>query len=77
MKAPPRASVRGPSPAIRSATTTAAKIVPSRMRKPTVPAVPGSIRRKSTGPSARPTSRANCHPREISARKVAIRTGTS
>ena len=42
-----------------------------------MPAVPGSSRRNSVGPSARPTSRANCQPRTISTTVVAIRTGVS
>ena len=35
---------------MRSATSSAIAIVTSRSRKPTVPAVPGSRRRKSVGP---------------------------
>jgi hypothetical protein len=77
VNAPPSASVRGPRPAIRSAISTAASIVTSRSRKPTVPAVPGSMRRNSVGPIARPTSRANCQPSAISTRNVTIRTGVS
>ena len=49
VKAPPTASAFASSPAIRSATTTIATIVSRRIMKPTVPAVPGSIRRKSAG----------------------------
>ena len=49
MNAPPTASVSGLTPAIRSAAMTTTAIVPSRIRKPTVPAVPGSIRRNSAG----------------------------
>jgi hypothetical protein len=77
VNAPPRASVRGPSPATRSAISTATSIVTSRSRNPIVPAVPGSMRRNSVGPKARPTSRANCQPSEISARNVMIRIGSS
>ena len=40
-----------------------------------MPAVPGSIRRNSVGPNARPRSRASCQPSAISARTVTIRTG--
>ena len=49
----------------------------SRIRNPTVPAVPGSSRRNSVGPSERPTSRANCQPRATSTTVVAICTGVS
>ena len=77
VNAPPRASVRGPMPAIRSANTVATTIVNSRMRKPTVPAVPGSMRRNSVGPSSLPTSRARAQPSMISATTVAARTGTT
>ena len=47
--APETASVRGSSPAMLSATSTAATRNPSRIRKPTVPAVAGSMRRNSAG----------------------------
>ena len=51
VKAPPTASVSRLEPATRSATSTATTTAKTRrMRKPTVPAVAGSIRRKSVGP---------------------------
>jgi hypothetical protein len=75
--APPSASVLGLRPATRSATTIARTIVPSRIRKPTVPAVPGSRRLKSQGPKARPTARAKCQPRATSTSAVAILTAVS
>jgi hypothetical protein len=77
VKAPPTASVRGSSPATRSATMIASPTKTRRIRKPTVPAGPGSRRRNSVGPSARPTSRAICQPRTMSTTVVAIWTGVS
>src|SRR5215216_5030117 len=75
--APETASVRGSMPAMRSATSIAATRNPSRMRKPTVPAVAGSIRLNSCGASVRPTSRASRQPRISSAIAVNTRTGVS
>ena len=75
--APPSASVRGLKPATRSATTMTRHIVTSRMRNPTVPAVPGSRRLNSHGPSARPTARAKCQPSATRTTAVAIRTAVS
>ena len=63
VKAPPRASVRASMPATRSATTTATSTVTRRTRNPTVPAVAGSSRRNSGGPSTRPSARAIAQPR--------------
>ena len=75
--APPKATVRVPSPATRAATTATIIIVTKRIRKPTVPAVPGSIRLNRLGPSALPTSRANCQPTETSAIAMTTRTAVS
>ena len=47
--APPTASVAGSSPAMRSANSAATARNTSRIRKPTVPAVAGSMRRNSAG----------------------------
>ena len=55
------------TPATRSATSVATTAKNSRMRKPTVPAVPGSIRRNSAGPRTRPRSRARPKPSSSSA----------
>ena len=60
---------------MREAQAMATAIVTSRMRKPTVPAVPGSMRRNSSGLKTRPTSRAKAQPRITSAITVAMRTG--
>ncbi len=67
VSAPPTASVSGLRPAIRSATRIAKATVKRRIRKPSVPAVPGSRRLKRIGPIARPTSRASAQPRMTSA----------
>jgi hypothetical protein len=75
--APETASVRGSSPAMFSATSIAATRNASRIRKPTVPAVAGSMRLNSPGASVRPTSRASRQPRINSATAVTIRTGMS
>jgi hypothetical protein len=64
-------------PAIRSTSTVATTIVNSRMRKPTVPAVPGSGAGTASALRARPASRASCQPSAISASAVTIRAGTS
>ena len=60
------------SPATSSATTTVITTVTSRTRKPTVPAVPGSMRRKNVGPAIRPMSRAIAQPNPSSATTAAI-----
>ena len=75
--APPTASVSGLRPAIRRATRMARMTVKSRIRKPSVPAVPGSSRLKRMGPTARPMSRASAQPRITSATTLATRTGMS
>jgi hypothetical protein len=77
VKAPPTASVRGGRPAMFSAARSVIPTVPRRIRKPTVPAVPGSRRRNRAGPAARPTSRAIVQPSTTSARTVNTRIGMS
>ena len=64
-------------PATSSATSSVIAIVTRRMRKPTVPAVPGSMRRKNVGAAARPMSRASAQPSASSATTVAICNGVS
>jgi hypothetical protein len=64
-------------PATRSAASDATTAKNSRMRKPTVPAVPGSMRRNSDGPSRRPKSRARPNPSSSSAAAAASRIGAS
>jgi hypothetical protein len=75
--APPTASVSGLSPARRSATSTVITSVASRIRNPTVPAVPGSSRFMSTGPIARPRFMAKAQPRMTRATTQAMRIGRS
>src|SRR4051794_10089359 len=72
VNAPPTASVLACSPAIRSATTTTATMVTRGIRNPTTPAVPGSMRPNSAGPSPRPSERASHHPRITRAATVPI-----
>ena len=75
--APPTASVRGSRPATRSDAIAAATRNASRIRKPTVPAVAGSMRRNSAGAEKRPRSRASAQPRATITTAAAIRTGVS
>src|ERR671914_319804 len=75
--APPTASVWGLSPARRSAASTVMASVASRIRKPTVPAVPGSSRFSSVGPIAGPRFMAKAQPRITRAMTHTIRIGRS
>ncbi len=75
--APPTASARGSSPAIRSAESAASARNVSRIRNDTVPAVPGSTRRNSAGSTQRPRSRASAQPRITSTIAAVTRTGVS
>lgn len=77
VNAPPTASVPGASPAIRSATRSARTTVASRIKNPTVPAVPASMRRNNAGPSQRAMERASDQPRITSVIAVATRIGSS
>ena len=77
MNAPPSVSDRAESPATFAAAKKVMMIVARRMRNPTVPAVAGSIRRKSIGPSDRPAARASDHPRISITTTLAIRTGSA
>ena len=63
------------TPAISSATRSVMPTVTRRTRKPTVPAVPGSIRRKNVGPATRPMSRAIAQPSASSASTVTTLIG--
>jgi hypothetical protein len=63
-------NVSGLRPAIDSANSNTAISATSRTKNPTVPAVAGSMRRKSSGPIARPSARAMAQPR-ISRRMTA------
>ncbi len=64
-------------PATRSAISAAATMNTSRIRKPTVAAVAGSIRRNSAGAVNRPRSRASAQPRTTITLAAATRTGVS
>ena len=74
VKAPPTSSVRASTPATLSATSSVIASVARRIRNPTGPAVAGSRRRNSAGPSARPKSRAIAQPRTSSTITVTMRT---
>ena len=75
VKPPPTASVCSLAPATLSATSTVITIVSSRIRKPTVPAVAGSIRRRNVGPAKRLASRASAQPIATSASATPICRG--
>jgi hypothetical protein len=75
--APPTASVAGSRPPTRSASSTAAAIITTRIRNEVVPAVAGSMRRNSAGAAKRPRSRASSQPRATIAIAAPTRTGVS
>ncbi|MFN8202535.1 MAG: hypothetical protein U0S48_08230 [Solirubrobacteraceae bacterium] len=77
MNAPPSVSDRADSPAMFAAAKKVMRIVARRIRNPTVPAVAGSIRRKSSGPSDRPAARASDQPRLSITTTLAMRTGSA
>jgi hypothetical protein len=74
VKAPPTARVAAVTPAIRSARTTTAAIAKRRIRKPMVPAVAGSTRRKRRGEIQRTSQWLPAEPTVIRITTVAART---
>ena len=60
VNAPPTASVLGLDPGDAQRRQDRDRDRDQRIRKPTVPAVAGSMRRKNVGPAARPERRARC-----------------
>ena len=73
-RGPPTASACGLIPMIRRTARTVTIMMTSRMRKPIVPAVAGSMRRNSHGMSDRPTSRAMRQPSSAMTTATAIFT---